>query len=419
MRVKKIVMGILAAGVLLLAGYNIYVLVEKNVASNKIKEKVVYEEKRAETANEYLKIKAIEAIEDYYNVKIDGDKLEFDIEYNTMEKQLEDIGRYEASLKESVKELDEDMADYLEREKERITFGTIDFWAGEYSPEKKVIYSVSFDDETKELLEVSCIKRDVLRKMKSAGFIGVDESKKIAEEFIDKNNIEDIGQLKFIGLKEEVTYYGQEESIFDTFMLFYENVNDVNKKVNIKIDRVLGKVNSFSVGKKAVSECEKAVYNRSLVEAKEVESSRITREEAVKITENAFKEYFNIKVDKQDIAEDIQYNYSFAVWVGMWGGEKYSIALTKEGEILGAGYDEEIKQASLTKEEGIKIAIEFIKKHEFAEDEKDIKFVDMDSSGEYYFIYGKGEKTGKDKTISISLNGNHVDGFDLGFEPVE
>ncbi|QZY54521.1 hypothetical protein [Crassaminicella profunda] len=415
MKGEKIIVGILVAGVLLVAGYNIYNLVENNTASNKIKQKVVHEEKREEAENEYLKIKAIEAIEKHYKVKIDGDKLEFNIEHNTVEKQLERIESMIVELSTRTGERGATI-DYLEEEKKRIKFGTIDFFGDVYGGKKLETYAVSFDDETKEILQVTCIKRDVLKKLKPIDFISFEQSKKIAEAFIARNNLEDVEQLKFIGLIEDVTYFEQDEHIFDTFMLFYENMNDVSKKINIKIDRVSGKVNYFSVGKKAVSEYEKNAYH--IVEAKEVESKKITREEAVKITENVFEKYFNVKVDTKDVAEDLQYNYSFAIWFARWDGEKYSIVLTKEGKIEGVGYGEEIKQASLTKEEGKKIAAVFIKKHKFA-DEEDIKCIESNSLGEYKFIYGKDEKTGRNKIIAISLNGNHVNGFDMKLKSVK
>ena len=135
-----------------------------------------------------------------------------------------------------------------------------------------------------------------------------------------------------------MTYFEQYENRFDTFMLFYEDMNDAGKKINIKIDRVSGKVNYFSVGKKAAAEYDNNVHN--IVEPKEVESSKITREEAVNITERAFEKHFNIKVDADDVAENLQYNYSFAVWFAQWEGEKYSIVLTNEGEVKEIYYNE-------------------------------------------------------------------------------
>lgn len=406
MKNKKIGIGILVVGVLLVVGYN---FVENNIALNKIKSKIVHEEKREEIKNDYLKIKAVEVIEDYYKVKIDRDKLEFTREQNTIEKQLKRIEWMITELSSRTGERGATI-DYLEEEKKNILFGTIDFFADVSEGENLEIYSISFDDETKEILQVKCIKRKVLKKVEPIDLISVEEARKIAELFIGENKIEDVNQVKFIGLIEDITYFEKDEDLFDTFLFFYQDMNDKNKKINIKIDRILGKVNYFSVGKKAVSEYKKnADY---IVEAKEVQSHKITREEAVKITENTFEKYFNIKVNTKDVTKNFQYNYSFDIWFAQWDGGKYSIVLTKEGELKKVYYYEEIKQASLPKDEGEKLATEFIKKYKFS-DEEYIKFLGISSLGEYEFIYGKDEKTGRNKIIDISLNGNHVYGFHM------
>ena len=188
MKGRKTIIGILVACFLLAAGYNMYDFIKNNAALDKTRQSALNEEETEETAEKHLKVKAVEAIEKYYKVKIDGDNLEFNIEHNTMEKQLERIEKMisELSMRKGGSGA---TLDYLEEEKKRVKFGTIDLFAKAHEGENIETYAVSFDDETKEILQVTCIKRKVLKKLKPIDFISAKQSMKRAEEFMAENDI--------------------------------------------------------------------------------------------------------------------------------------------------------------------------------------------------------------------------------------
>ncbi len=254
MKYKKIISGLLLAGVLVGGVYNCYNLTQNNTSVNIIKPDVVYAEKSRDIKNEDLKNVAMGAIKKYYGETPDFNKLEFISLNESLEQQIEDINstiEYVKAIKNKTKEDEKWMKD-LEADKNKIKFGTIDIaWTSEKDNE---IYDVTFDDKTKEILSIMCQTKVDLSKLKPENFITIEKANKTAEDYIVKNNLDNIKNMKFVGKSEYKNYYDANYDVDDTVMFFYQDANDSSKKANVVIDRTLGKVTYFSVGNGAERE---------------------------------------------------------------------------------------------------------------------------------------------------------------------
>lgn len=246
MKCKKIISGILLAGILVGGGYNCYNLTQNNTSANILKPGVVYAEKSQDVKDKDLKSIGIEAIKKYYGETPDFNKLKFKNMNESVEQKISDINDTIEFIKNSKNKLkeDEQFIKDLEEDKNKIKVGTISMaWISDDE-----VYSVTFDDKTKEILSVSCETKVDLNKMKSQNFVNIKQAKKTAEDFIVKNKLDNIKDMKLIGKSEYKNHNDASYDVEDTVMFFYQDASDSSKKANVIIDRTSGKVTYFSVG---------------------------------------------------------------------------------------------------------------------------------------------------------------------------
>lgn len=252
MKCKKTISGILLAGVLLGAGYNCYNLTQNNTSANILKPGVVYAEKSQDVKNKDLKSIGIEAIKKYYGETPDFNKLKFKNMNESVEQQVSDINDTIEFIKNSINKSkeDEQFIKDLEEDKNKIKFGRISIaWISDDE-----LYSVAFDDKTKEILSVMCETKVDLNKIKPQNFVNIEEAKKTSEDFVVKNNLDNIKDMKLIGKSEYKNHNDANYDVEDTVMFFYQDAKDSSKKANVIVDRTSGKVTYFSVGEGAVVE---------------------------------------------------------------------------------------------------------------------------------------------------------------------
>ncbi|CAH2211922.1 hypothetical protein [Tepidibacter aestuarii] len=246
MKGKKIVTGILLAGILAGGGYNCYNLAQNNASLNVLKTGVVYAEKSQEIKNKDLNNVAMEAIKKYYGESPNFNKLKFKHTEESLEEQISGINDTIEFIKNSKSKFkeDEQFIRDLEEEKNKIKFGTISMaWISDDE-----LYSVTFDDQSKEILSVIYETQVDLNKIKPENFVSIEQAKKTAEDFIVKNNLDNIKDMKLTGKSEYKNHNDADYDVEDTVMFFYQDANDSSKKANLVIDRNSGKVTYFSVG---------------------------------------------------------------------------------------------------------------------------------------------------------------------------
>lgn len=268
MKGKKMIVGVLVVGVLMGGGYNCYKLVQNNVSFNLVKENVVYAaEKSQDLKNDELKNKVMEEIKKYYGETVDFDKLKFITGNTTEEEKKEDIDRSiemlknENNFKNFTKEQKQEMLKEFEEKKNRITHGEIYMgWTYNGSmedyPKEYEMYEVNLNDKTQAVISINCIRKQDVSTIKPENFVNIEESQKIAEDFIVKNNLMNIKDvksknMKLIGKYENKYHVTAKYDEMDSVMFFYEDANDLSKKVTVSVDRTLGKVSYFCIGSEA------------------------------------------------------------------------------------------------------------------------------------------------------------------------
>ncbi|MCY6372120.1 hypothetical protein [Clostridium ganghwense] len=227
MKSKQIISKLLLASVLMGGGYKTYAFaVQKQPVKAVQKSEVQKNDKEAQ---------AVETIKKYFGVTFDKDKLQKNIRVEDKKELLNSYGVVsENGIYQAVW--------FTPRTEDGKVNSSID-----------EIFSVDIDEKSGEVLSAHA-KRTDLEKTDTKDFIGIEEAKKVAEDFIKKNNISDIKELKFVGNSQyrdnwEVKY--QED---DTFMLFYQDAKDSSKKVNLCVDRGSKKVFYFSTANIADAE---------------------------------------------------------------------------------------------------------------------------------------------------------------------
>ncbi|SKC65663.1 hypothetical protein [Maledivibacter halophilus] len=305
MKAKKIMVGMLAVGVLMGSGYGIYDLAGKSIIAKSIRPNVVYAEKSQEVTNVDLKDEAVKALQKYFKETPDFDKLKFNTSTETKEDKMEAFNRLidvKKKMLEGLKEIDlnniekpsekfdknekdedkliknlnlmrfysikenqgieeakkvlenninnnEESIKRFEKMKEGIKYGHIYLnWESEDG-----YWSVKFDDKTKEILSAGYEIKDGSGSVDAESFISIEEAKNAAEKFLENNKLNGIKDLKLVKQEEFQGHMNGLTSGFDhdSAAFFYEDENDTNKKVNVVVDRSTGEVIKFDLGKAA------------------------------------------------------------------------------------------------------------------------------------------------------------------------
>ncbi len=263
MKAGKIITGFVLAGLLMGGGYNCCKLVQNNALANKVKENIVYAGKNQEeySIEETLKSEAMAVIKKYYDEAPDFSDLTFSAGHESTKKQTEDIDMAIEHLKSISNKTaeDEKWIKKLQEYKNKIKSGRISIsWIRENNNSDLFeVYGVDFNDATKEVLNVTYKEKFDLSKIKPENLITIEESKKVAEDFILKNKLEDMEKAKLTGKTEYETYCTDGYKGVDTVFFMYQDANDASKKVNVEINRITGDITYFSVGECAEIESTK------------------------------------------------------------------------------------------------------------------------------------------------------------------
>jgi hypothetical protein len=197
---------------------------------------------------EAYKKKSLDTLKNYFNISVEQSEnftFEADIlnEKNAAgqeEQLLKDAKDLYDNKKISKDEYDQRISDYKEvcnymkEELAQLKHGMIDTgWVTREGYDYK-LYSVNFNENTKELEDVEVTEGDPTKKTEDDLLkISEDQLKNTAEDFLKKNKLGNIEKPKCILVKGT--------------NLFYQDENDSTKKVKIGIDAYTGKVSSFSV----------------------------------------------------------------------------------------------------------------------------------------------------------------------------
>lgn len=392
-------------GIIIIIVIGGYIGFKNGNISNRINLGIVYNEDINEAldknANEYLKAKAVEAIEKYYGIKMDYNDISFRFNYNTVVEQTE----LQKSIVEDVKK--QGFVNLLKKAEEdlaRKKIGTIDIFIDDNSKNK---YFVSFGDIEKQLITIKALEPSNLNEVELINMIDIEPSKEIAKKFIIDHNIFEYNNLNFVGLKELVTYYEREKPIFDTYILYYEDKFNINRGVNITIDRVTKKIIEITFDEKAKLDYE--MEGGTL--ASELEN-KILKIEAMNLIQEYFQEYFNVKVDSNEINKNLQYISFWSEWIAYMHDEKYFIQMDKKGNIMLILCDtkniENYEESELDKQQ----ATNFILNNKLLSNDN-FEFIKYEN-GTYVFSYEENKNLEYQRLINIYIIEHQVVGF--GFD---
>lgn len=211
---------------------------------------------------EDFKNTSIEGIKKYYNEVPNFDKFKFTMEHETVEDIKESLDNVINNLKDKngyeylADEQRQNRIKELETAKNIVENGKIYMnWIPnepnvEY-PNEDGFYQVTLNDKTKEIDSMEYTISQDLRNIKSENFVSIEQSKKIAENFIVQNNLSNIKNMKLVRKMETKSHINAAYDVSDSVEFYYEDMNDSSKKTNVMVDRILGKVNRFNVRSEA------------------------------------------------------------------------------------------------------------------------------------------------------------------------
>lgn len=261
MNSKKIVVVLLAIGLIAIACAIFSRINIKGTFTDSIKQNTVYTKEDTSAANkedfylsgaeeEAYKEKCSEILKKYFNISIDNnEKLHFEaLRFN--EKSLDEM---KAKSMKELKDLYDNKKiskDEYDKEVKRHDGGSDDIDAFIRNRVEELKYGMifsTFEDENRNYLiiinentkEADSVRVNEDHHTKSDASLTLSEEqiKNTAEDFIKQNKLGDVDNPKCILVKEED--------------VFYQDGNDKSKKVKVGIDNYTGKVNSFSVNEYA------------------------------------------------------------------------------------------------------------------------------------------------------------------------
>ncbi|MBU3143931.1 YcdB/YcdC domain-containing protein [Clostridium sp. CF012] len=189
--------------------------------------------------DEGAKLKALEILEKYFNVKLYLTEVGSDVQFINSSMLKKELGPINPSSYSKTQ---------LEYSKSVLENGfyAVDFFTRVEKQAQDTNYayfSMKIDSKTGECIYFSSYDTKVISSSNSSiDIIDINEAKKIAKEFILKNNIGNIKNIKLVNqnpksVKSEVGY-----------SLLYEDADVASNKVMIVIDGSTKKIYSFSIG---------------------------------------------------------------------------------------------------------------------------------------------------------------------------
>lgn len=211
-------------------------LVVEKLDKNTTSTSDIVNEKRILTEEE-AKLKALEALEKYFNIKLYLTEVECYVQFESssmIKKYLDEVNpssysKVQLEYSKSVLEnglYEVSFYNKVGKQSENIEF--------EY-------FSMKIDSKTGECLAVNGYYNDKAAASPNSS-IDIEEAKKIAEEFIVKNHIGNIKNIKLINEKQ------RGEKKYVNYRLLFEDADAAYKKVVIYIDGNTKKVYNFSMG---------------------------------------------------------------------------------------------------------------------------------------------------------------------------
>ena len=184
---------------------------------------------------EEAKLKALECLEKYFKVKLYLTEVGSDVQFISSSMLKKDLERINPSSYSKTQ---------LEYSKSVLENGlyNVDFFTRTETQAQDTnftYFSMKIDSKTGECIYF--INKDNKSISSLSSIIDINEAKKIAKEFILKNNIGNIKNVKFVNqnlsIKGPVGY-----------SLVFEDADEVGKKVMISIDGNTKKIYGFSIG---------------------------------------------------------------------------------------------------------------------------------------------------------------------------
>ena len=268
---KKIIVVLLAVGVVVSVSALTYQFIIKGAFTESIKQNVVYTQSESDTSAdsqemfilngpeyEAYREKSSETLKKYFNVSTEN--IWFDASrYNekTLEKaeseSLKQLQNMYENKKISKEIYDEQMklhdggpndsGAYLKNMILKVNHGIIfTNWEGSGSRN----YHVDFNENTKEVDSV-IVNDDNYNKSDVQLTLSEEQLINTAEDFIKQNKLGDIENPKCILVKEEHVVFPNGTDTTNGWHVFYQDKNDKSKKVMVGIDEYTGKVDNFAV----------------------------------------------------------------------------------------------------------------------------------------------------------------------------
>ncbi|WP_055668840.1 YcdB/YcdC domain-containing protein [Desnuesiella massiliensis] len=194
-------------------------------------------DKKKVLTEEEAKLKALEVLEKYFNIKLYLTEVACYVQFessSTIKKYLDEVNPNSYS---------KEQLEYSKSVLENGLYEVIFYNKVEKQSENIEIkyFSMKMDPKTGECLSVDGYYNDKMT-VSSKSSINIDEAKKIAEEFILKENIGNIKNTKLVNQNQR----RQNENV--NYRLLFEDADAAYKKVLICIDGNTKKVYGFSIG---------------------------------------------------------------------------------------------------------------------------------------------------------------------------